>query len=309
MAEDLFRKGIDGAVELGIEEVALTPINGDVFMDRKIIDRMLYIERSRIESHIFYTNFIGADEPIISALFAMKKCRFMEISLYGHDLKSFKKITNRGETQYKKLVDNLLILERYLPLKRNGFEIVISFRTYRSFRLDTAADNKLLDVVRRLRTNGLEVGISSNADNWGGDITINDISDIEMDLTEGRHLYRKGPCGLPFDSIQVTSTGKVNACACRDPRGTLELGDLQSEALADILSPRNSLWTKLINDQAAGRFNAACASCGFYQSIHDERRADAFGATGSISIEEFISRMEISHNRMTQSASTNNSSG
>ncbi|MEE2997849.1 MAG: radical SAM protein [Pseudomonadota bacterium] len=290
MEDELFRQGIDQAAALGIDEIALTPINGEVFMDRNILERWQYIEDSSIKSHVFYTNFIGADETMILALLSMKKCRFIEISLYGHDLESFSKITGRSEIQFNRLIENLRILKRHLDRKRPGLEIVIAFRTYRTFRLNGAASDGLLGIVNRLGAAGVHISVSSTVDNWGGDVTKDDISGIQMNLTEGRHLYRKGPCGLPFDSVQVTASGQVNACACRDPRGTLRLGDLRSEPLADILSPLNKRWLKIVEDHEAGHFNDVCRSCGFYNSIYDERRANAFRQLGIISKEEFMSR-------------------
>ncbi len=292
MEDELFRKGIDQACSMGIDEIVLTPINGDVFMDRNIIDRMTYIENSVIKSHQFYTNFIAADEPAIVALLAMKKLSYMEVSVYGHDLDSFCNITGRGEAQYRRLVENLAVLERHYAAKQNHLRIVIAIRTYRSVGLDSEPGNDLLDVIRRLHAAGVEVGLSSRADNWGGDVTANDLADIDMDLTEGRHLYRKGPCGLPFDSVQVTATGKVNACACRDPRGTLTLGDLDTTPLAEILSPRNAKWMKIVEDHESGRFNDICASCGFYQSIHDERRANGPHGGAMVTKEEYIALAE-----------------
>ena len=289
MEDDLFRKGIDQASAMGIDEVVLTPINGDVFMDKNIIDRMTYIERSAVRSHMFYTNFIAADESAIAAILAMKKLRYMEISVYGHDLESFCNITGRGEVQYRRLIDNLTTLERLFAGKRDDLRIVIAFRTYRSFRLNREKGNDLLDVVRRLQSAGVEIGLSSLADNWGGDITKDDIAGIGMDLIEGRHLYRKGPCGLPFDSVQVTASGQVNACACRDPRGTLSIGDLRTEPLSEILSSGNRKWLKIIEDHDAGRFNDICASCGFYQSIHDERRAGGADGGEMIRKDDYIS--------------------
>lgn len=289
MDDGLFRKSIDQASALGIDEVALTPINGDVFMDKNILSRMAYIERSAIRSHVFYTNFIGADEPAIVALLAMKKLRYMEISAYGHDLESFCKITGRGEAQYRRLVENLTVLDRLYSRKPDHLRIVVAIRTYRSFSLDRDPGNDLLDIIRRLKLAGVEIGVSSRADNWGGDVTPDDIADIEMDLTEGRHLYRKGPCGLPFDSVQVTATGQVNACACRDPRGTLTIGDLRSEPLSDILSSGNGKWSKIVEDHESGRFNDVCASCGFYQSIHDERRANGPDGAAMIGKDDYIS--------------------
>ena len=94
-----------------------------------------------------------------------------------------------------------------------------------------------------------------------------------MNLVEGGQLYKKGPCGLPFDSVQITAEGKVNACACRDPRGSLLLGDLNATSLSAIHSPHNEKWMGIINDHESGQFNGACSSCGFYQSIYDERRS------------------------------------
>jgi hypothetical protein len=295
MCDALFQSGINQAASMGIDEIVLTPINGDIFMDRNIINRMKYIENSAIKSHLFYTNFIGADATSIAALMAMKKLCYMEISIYGHDLESFCNITGRGEAQYKRLINNLLNLEQHYLKKSDTFQINIAIRTYRSYRLERKPGNELLDVIFRLSSLGVEISISSKIDNWGGDITQNDIANIQMDLCEGRYLYRKGPCGLPFDSVQITATGKVNACACRDPRGTLTLGDLQTAPLKEILSSQNKNWTKIVEDHQAGRFNDICASCGFYQSIHDERRANGPGGNTMISKDEYISRMDLKH--------------
>jgi hypothetical protein len=286
MNDALFQSGIDQAAAMGFENISLTPINGDVFMDKNIIGRMEYIENSTIGSQIFYTNFIGADEAAIISILAMKKLRYMEISVYGHDLDSFRKITGRGEAQYRRLIKNLTTLERLCRGKADGLSIVVSMRTYRSFGFDKASGNALLDIIDKLRLGGILIGLSSQVDNWGGAIDKNDIAGIEMDMRSGRNIYRKGPCGLPFDSIQITATGKVNACACRDPGGNLTLGDLGTMRLADILSPRNDKWLKIIEDHEAGHFNKICASCGFYQSIHDERRAVE---SGFMTKEEYFS--------------------
>lgn len=291
MDDELFRLGIDQASAMGYEEIVLTPINGDVFMDKNFISRLAYIENSAIKSHLFYTNFIAADEPAIVSILGMKKLRYLEVSVYGHDLESFCNITGRGEAQYRRLIDNLAILESRLARKPDQLRIVVNLRAYRSFSFDAHPGNELLDVIGRLREAGVIIGLSSQVDNWGGDVTETDIADIQMDLTDGKNLYRKGPCGLPFDSVQVTAAGNVNACACRDPRGTLTLGDLGETPLAEILSPRNPKWTKIIEDHETGRFNDICRSCGFYQSIHDERRAKNTDGAVMMTKEEYISRM------------------
>lgn len=289
MDEALFRSSIDQAEEMGFEAIALTPINGDVFMDKNIIKRLGYIENSTIKSHLFYTNFIGADEAAITSLLAMKKLSFMEISIYGHDFDSFCNITGRGKAQYKRLIENLVTLERLYHGKRDGLSIVIGVRTYRSFGFEKGNRNDLIDVLDKLRQAGILINSSAQVDNWGGAINGDDIANIEMDMTFGHDLYRKGACARPFDSIQITATGKVNACACRDPGGSLTLGDLRTTPLAHILSPQNEKWLKIIRDHESGHFNDACASCGFYQSIYDER-----GATnnGFMSKDEYFSLLQ-----------------
>ena len=291
MDDALFRHSVDQAAAMGFETLVLTPVNGDVFMDKNIIQRMEYIENSTIEFHEFYTNFIGADEAAIKSLMAMKKLRYMEISVYGHDLDSFQNITRRGSAQYDRLVANLRTLSLRLADTRSNPRIGIGIRTYRSFRIGEANKNDLLDAIEALRGRGAIVEVSSLVDNWGGDVTKADIADIEMDLTEGRYIFRKGPCARPFDSVQITAEGKVNACACRDPRGLLTLGSVKSQPLDEILSIENRKWTAIIDDHHAGRFNSVCEACGFYQSIYDHRPTLGCAADEEMIREEYFSAL------------------
>ncbi len=272
MDERLFERSIAQAAELGIETIALTPITGDVFMDKNLLARLALVERSAVKSILFYTNFVGANDEAIRALLRMEKLKYLEISIYGHDLDSFCKITGRGKVQYNRLIDNLSYLYQRISDKPPDMDMVIGIRTYRSFRIEAHPKNALLELIEKLCKAGARLGVSSQVDNWGGDVTAADVKGIEMNLTDGGYLYKKGPCGLPFDSVQVLATGQVNACACRDPRGSLRIGDLNSMPLADILSHTNEKWMKIIEGHDRGHFNEVCRACGFYQSIHDDRR-------------------------------------
>jgi len=273
MDKDLFMSCVDQAAAMGFECISLTPINGDIFIDKNIIERLLYIENSSIKTYQFYTNFIGANETIIKSLFTLKKLSYVEVSIYGHDFESFCNITRKGKEQYSRLVENLTTLESLLPKKSKGLNIHLGIRTYRSFQFNKNSQSELLEKIENLRRAGVQIGLSSQVDNWGGEIGETDIAGIEMDLVDGGQLYKKGPCGLPFDSVQITAEGMVNACACRDPRGSLLLGDLNATSLAAIHSPHNEKWMGIINDHESGQFKGACSSCGFYQSIYDERRS------------------------------------
>lgn len=288
MDEALFTSCIDQAGEMGFEYIAITPITGDIFMDKRVLERMAYIEQSPAKVFGFYTNFVGADAQSINTLLSMRKMTYMEISIYGHDLEGFQRITGRGETQYRRFLDNLATLDELLALSPSAAEIVLGFRTDRSFRWPWPEMNELIEVAQRLETRGVRIGYSSIVDNWGGDVTEDDIAGLDMNFTDGGRLYKKGACALPFDSIQVTATGEVNACACRDPKGTLWLGDLKTTPLAEILSADNERWMSIIESQEAGRFNEVCRNCGFYQSIYDDRR----GVEGFISKGDFLERLK-----------------
>ena len=50
MAEEVFRRSIDQAAAMGYRHIVLTPITGDVFTDKKFVERLGYIERSEIDS-------------------------------------------------------------------------------------------------------------------------------------------------------------------------------------------------------------------------------------------------------------------
>ena len=289
MSDEIFRSSIDQAAALGYQHIALTPITGDVFMDKKLIERLQYIQESSIETYEFYTNFIGADETAIATLLSASKLVSIEISVYGHDSDSFHKITRRGTAQFQRLINNLATLERLWHTKHEGLKVVVSLRTYRSFQFDTAQKDELLLVIQRLCCLGAKIGLSSTVDNWAGDVTRRDVANIDMTLTDGRFFYKKGPCSLPFDSIQVTADGMVNACACRDPHGSLTLGDIRTTPLADILSATNNKWMDIIVNQESGQFNNTCASCGFYSSIYDERRTKDTGSGNHFTKEEYFS--------------------
>ena len=289
MPDEMFARAIADACAMGFRSIALTPITGDVFMDKKFIDRLRLVDQSGVDEHVFYTNFIGADVNAMRAIFALGKLRYMEISIYGHDAESFRAITGRDDVQYRRLLDNLSMLIDMMALRPKNLELVVGIRTYRSFDLQSAPRNALLEKIDALAARGIPVGQSSTVDNWGGDVTQSDVAGIEMDLTDGSRLYKNGPCSLPFDSVQITATGEVNACACRDPRGSLLIGDLNTAPLADILSARNEKWMGIIEDHEKGQFNDVCRKCGFYQSIYDARRR-AYG--GMISKAEYMSRLD-----------------
>jgi hypothetical protein len=63
----------------------------------------------------------------------------------------------------------------------------------------------------------------------------------------------------------------VNGCACRDVDATLQIGDLNSTPLRDIVSAKNPAYIQLIDEQQRGEFRPVCRSCDYYKSIYHQR--------------------------------------
>lgn len=268
MAGDRFAAIVEQATALGFEDIVLTPINGDVFIDKGVTDKLRLLEADASLRRVqLYTNFIAVSDEALNLLVAMRKLALLNISVYGHDEASFTAITGRGGEQYHRLVRNLESLaDRLVDSDPSVFQIGI--RTGRKIDLD-AESSPLAVAIRRLRGLGVTTGMVSQCDDWGGLIAPADMADLDMELIQGRLLYKKGACILPFYSVQVLADGRVNACACRDIDGQLLIGDLKTDSLADILSAKNEAYVALIDRQQRGDFPAACRGCSFYRSIHD----------------------------------------
>lgn len=270
MDADRFADVVGQALALGFQDVALTPINGDVFVDKGFLDKLRFLEAGPAPLRVhLYTNFIALSDEGLDQLLGMRKLALLNISVYGHDETSFTAITGRGPEQYRRLVHNLdRLAER---LARDGSKIPafqIGVRTGRKVVLDRLA-SPLAAAVRGLRDLGVVTALVSRCDDWGGLIVPSDLNGLDMDLVQGRLLYKKGACILPFASVQVLADGRVNACACRDIDGELQIGDLKSQSLSQILSADNAAYMGLIDRQQRGDWPSACRGCSFYRSIHD----------------------------------------
>ena len=287
MSQECFADVVNQAAAMGFDRIVLTPINGDIFVDKGIGAKLALLEHHPgIVGVQAYSNFIAASPQAIDDLLAMERLELFNISVYGHDPASFTAIADRGEGQYQRLVANLDRLAERLLTARRPKAFQVSIRAGRDFDLDRAPSSALVMALRRLRDLGVAVSLQSCCDDWGGLIGSEDMRGLDMDLVRGRLLYKKGACILPFYSVQVLADGRVNACACRDIDGQLQIGDLRRTPLADILSDRNPVYMGLIREQQAGRFRSVCRGCSFYRSIHDPAIRDA-SPKGSWSLRQF----------------------
>src|SRR4051812_34735061 len=94
MSYDAFVDVVRQAVELGYRRFELTPCTGDVFMDKTIWQKLAFLEtHPQVESYEFFTNFTIPKAGAVERLATLRKLRHLTVSVYGHDLESFLKIS------------------------------------------------------------------------------------------------------------------------------------------------------------------------------------------------------------------------
>ena len=291
MSNESFYEIADSAVEMGYETLALTPSTGDVFMDREFLTKLDYLEGlARLEAYSFFTNFVLPGPEDVKRLLQLRKLRPLSISIYGHDEPSFVAFTRGNSAAYRRLLGNLqAVLDHGVPGPMGPHLYV---RSGRGFSGLDAAGGELCDLLARIRDR-FEVPVYVNRwfDNWGGVVSQADVDGLEIEIAGDDLVEKRGACALIFSQNSVLADGRVNACACRDVEGTLELGSVHERPLAEILSSRNPRYMDLIERQQRGDFDAVCRSCTAYQSIYGLQNPFA-PARSRVSLEQFMSRIE-----------------
>ena len=74
MSGEFFRDVIEQAVAMGYDRFGLTPITGDIFVDKHVFEKLAWLEsHPKVREFHFYTNFILPDREGIHMLAALKK--------------------------------------------------------------------------------------------------------------------------------------------------------------------------------------------------------------------------------------------
>ncbi len=266
MSDEFFASCVTQAAGMGYDEFDLTPCTGDVFMDRHIFNKFQFLDTAPgVRAYGFYTNFTIPRPKDIERLVQLKRLTGIGISIYGHDLDTFLKISKSTENVYRRLVRNL---EQLLDIiQRHKFGVHIAVHPGRnSVR---GRKSEILTLLDRFRAAGVTVKLTKGLyNNWGGFVTQEDMVGLPLKVGGVDDIYKKGACVRLFTTIQVMATGIVNGCACRDADATLRLGDLNAAPLAEIISTKNPSYMSLIDEQQRGEFRPVCKSCDFYASIY-----------------------------------------
>lgn len=271
MTADLFDRCLQGVRDLSVAQLWLTPMTGDVFMDKDLSSKLARAQESSAESISFYTNFVVPDAASIKALKSFSKLKELHISLYGADRDRFVAMTQKPAKLFQRLVKNLTSLSEELMDWSNPPTIYLELREGERFNLETWESPLAAAVDRLARNGGASFGVTKEYDTWGGQITSEHVEGLGITLLRGETLFRRGACFHVFRSPMVTSSGAVIACGCRGYDPDLMLGELTEAPLKEILSFDNPKLLSVVSRMNDGIFPKTCASCGVYRSIWDHR--------------------------------------
>lgn len=268
MSNAMFAEVLDQAVDLGFSEFHLTPTTGDVFMDKRLLDKLDMLENHPgVGGYHFFTNLTIPSKGQLLQLQRLKKLKRLTVSVYGHDETSFMSITKADSKVYRRLIGNMKTLLEHA--EQWPFSITVGFRSTFGVPDDNASE--LLQLLSAMQSRGIGVHASHGIyNNWGGLIEQSDVADLDMQILPSQGLVKSGACVKLFDAIQVMATGVVNACACRDANATLKIGDVREKPLKQIISANNPEYTRIIEEQQRGLFRPVCQSCDYYRSIYHQ---------------------------------------
>ena len=303
MSYDTFVDVARQAIALGYRRFELTPCTGDVFMDKTIWQKLAFFEEHpQVDSYEFFTNFTIPKPEAVERLATLKKLRHLTVSVYGHDLESFMKIAGGTPNLYRRLLANLETLLEVCA--RASFELAIGLRSSR--RRPKGTTSELLELIERFRAAGVDIWVAPGIyNNWGGYISQKDVEGLDMYINSTEGTFKYGACEKLFNSVQVTATGVVNACACRDVDATLQIGNVKTTPLADIVSPHNVEYMKIIEEQQRGEFRPICRSCDFYKSIYHHRSHYRRDGVATMTLDEFKEQIAARRAAVAKTAVTN----
>jgi len=231
LSNDVFFKIIDDAKKIGIDELDLTPIDGEVFIDPEFIEKLNYVLPDFSVS--FYTNFSKCNEAVQDKLKKLTEKYQgkldIRISDYGDGcLEDFITLTRKTENDWNIYRNNL----EYA--KKINLPIEISYR-----------------------------GI--NYDFYNG-VDIIDKEEFTKNIRE-KNKTRTGVCSLQFIP-RLNMNGNMVYCLCGESELTVDtellLGNIYKTSLEDVYFSKKRL--EIFTNQTKNIYNESCSNCDIFEN-------------------------------------------
>lgn len=241
---------VDISIKAGITEFELSPLVGEAFLDKLIIERVEYLETiPEVTKIFFFTNCVDISEDNIKRLNACKKFG-LHLSLYGDTHESFKKRT--GKDMFENVLGSIMNIIRY---KANVQEVVIRYTPSKIEYLPwKILFGTLQDCYPTLNfcENSFDI-------NWNTKmIYVKDTLEAEPIKCNG------GICEYLEKDIGIWPNGDVGICTCWfDINKRMILGNVYKTTLNELFEKVY----KIKKEQDTGLYRSLCSVCNLKEEL------------------------------------------
>ncbi len=256
MEPELFCEVCRQYAAMGGGPMSLTPVVGDVLLDKELPSRLLVLRQYRhaIQPSIT-TNLYGLDrhsDEVVSDM--LESFVRLHVSVYGLTAEENADITRRSN--FNKFAVQARRLAGLWEASSRRCSIWISFRN-----LHKHPEGDLRAYVsEHFGHEEWFVGAETRYANWGGRMS----GTLPGDALWLPASDNRKPCMLLTTALQVYWDGRVSACSCcdYDAGKDLALGSVSEQTLTEIYNSaaNRQVWA----DQEAGKMQNICSHCTFY---------------------------------------------
>jgi MoaA/NifB/PqqE/SkfB family radical SAM enzyme len=259
MPMNVFEKVIADYAAMGGGLLSLTPMVGEVFLDKLLLERLSIIESYPNVGPVTVTtnaamagNFDDADLQMV-----LPRFQKIQISVYGIDDEEYQAMTKKNT--YQKMISGIHKILRYAT-----GDVLLAFRFLKD-RTQADIDGWLDENVRAYTEKQFRFGSPLNEySNWGlfGQDQSLPFSAKWRTLPEGP----KTQCLIPLLAMQIYVNGDVSYCAAADfdKSVDLQLGNVMNDSLLNLYNSENA--KKLWNWKEHGT-PSFCRKCTFHQPM------------------------------------------
>jgi radical SAM protein with 4Fe4S-binding SPASM domain len=259
MPMNVFEKVLADYSAMGGGLMSLTPMVGELFLDKQLVKRLRLIEGypnigpvTATTNAVMASNFDDEELELI-----LRRLGKVQISIYGIDDEEYQAMTLKNT--YKKMIGGIHKILRYA-----SGDVVLAFR----FLKDRSESDIecWLDENIRVHTDGkFRVGLAFNTySNWGLFESTQKLPFAAKwsSLPEGA----KTQCIIPLLAMQIYANGDVSYCACSDFDSSVELrlGNVMNDSLLDLYNSNKARKLWRWDKHGVPSF---CQKCTFHQPM------------------------------------------
>lgn len=259
MTDALFERALLQYLEMGGGAVSLTPMVGDVLLDRRLPRRMQDLRRfsDRLEPSVttnLYALEHWSDEVVLEMLNTFRK---VHVSCYG-----ITEEENHAITKKQFHAAFCQQMRRLLRIKRENqapAKVALGFRTvydYSPAQLTEFQAKSFGEVLN-------DVNATSTYSNWGNTMRGHLPGHARWAADRENHTA----CILLAVALQVYHDGRVSACACCDFDASQELalGNISENTLVELFN--NGKNSELWHAHQTGNMPKICRNCTFHSPL------------------------------------------